>query len=74
MMDTTAEASAMQASILRRMTGSERFMIAVEMSLAMREMAASRLRLEHPDWSNLEVQRQLLRYAFAGGDLPEILR
>jgi hypothetical protein len=74
MMDTTAEALAVQVDVLRRMTGPQRFMVAVEMSMAMRELAAARLHAEHPDWSDLEIQRQLLRYAFAGGDLPEVLR
>ncbi len=74
MMDTTPEALAVQADVLRRMTGGQRFMLAWEMSLTMRELAMSRLRQEHPDWSDLEIQRQLLRYAFAGGALPEILR
>lgn len=74
MMDTTPEALAVQAAVLRRMTGPQRLMIALEMSLAMRELAAARLRLEHPGWSDSEIQRELLRYAFAGQDLPEILR
>jgi hypothetical protein len=74
MMDSTTEALAVQADVPRRMTGPQRPMIALDMSPAMRELAAARLRLEHPDWSDLAIQRQLLGYAFGSDPPPEILR
>ncbi len=73
-MDTTPEALAVQAEVLRRLTGPQRFEIALDMSLFARELAATRLRMEHPDWSEWEVRRELLRYAFQPGPMPEILR
>ena len=66
MMDTTPEALASQADLLRGMTGPERLMIALDMSLFVRELAATRLRLEHPAWSAEDIKMELLRYAFAG--------
>lgn len=70
MSDTSPEAAAIQDEIIRRMTGEQRLLLAIEMS----ELAASRLRQEHPDWTEWEIKRELLRYAFAGQPLPPILR
>jgi hypothetical protein len=72
--DTSPEAAAIQASILRSMTGEQRLMLAVDMSLAARELALTRLRLQHPDWSEWELKRELLRYAFGSDPLPPPLR
>ena len=74
MLDTTPEAEAVRIEVLRNLSGPQRLMIALDMSLFVRELAATRLRLEHPDWSDQTVQRELLRYAFQPGPLPEILR
>ncbi len=74
MSDTSPEAAEIQASIYRRMTGAERLRLAVEMSMAARELALARLRAEHPDWSDRELKRELLRYAFGPAPLPEPLR
>jgi hypothetical protein len=74
MSDTSPEAAAIQATIHRRMTGEQRLALAVEMSEFARELATARLRQEHPDWSEWEIRRELLRYAFAGQPLPPILR
>ncbi|HEU0076594.1 MAG TPA: hypothetical protein VFQ76_03030 [Longimicrobiaceae bacterium] len=74
MSDTSPEAAEIQASIHRRMTGEERLRLAVEMSETARELALARLRAEHPDWSERELKRELLRYAFGSAPLPEPLR
>ncbi|MES1164373.1 MAG: hypothetical protein ABUR63_01340 [Verrucomicrobiota bacterium] len=71
--DTSAEASALQTSIHRRLTGSERLRQAVEMSLLARELSAARLRREHPDWSAADLTRELLRYAFLTTRGPTLL-
>jgi hypothetical protein len=72
--DTSPEAAQIQASIHRRMTGEERLRLAVEMSVAARELTLARLRAQHPDWSDRELKRELLRYAFGSAPLPEPLR
>ncbi|HEY0021917.1 MAG TPA: hypothetical protein VGB24_03375 [Longimicrobium sp.] len=74
MSDTSPEAAAIQDEIIRRMTGEQRLLLAIEMSEFARELAASRLRQEHPDWTDWEIKRELLRYAFEGLPLPPILR
>ncbi|HEV2149241.1 MAG TPA: hypothetical protein VGR37_17700 [Longimicrobiaceae bacterium] len=62
--DTNPEAAEIQASIYRRMTGAERLKLAIEMSLTARSLTLARLRTQHPDWSEAELKRELLRYAF----------
>lgn len=74
MSDTSPEAAAIQDEIIGRMTGEQRLLLAMEMSDFARELAAARLRQEHPDWSEWEIKRELLRYAFEGQPLPPILR
>ena len=74
MSDTSPEAAEIQAGIHRRMTGAERMRLAVEMSMTARELALAHLRAEHPDWSDRELKRELLRHAFGSAPLPELLR
>ncbi|HEX6909577.1 MAG TPA: hypothetical protein VF142_04265 [Longimicrobium sp.] len=70
MRDTSARAAEVQASIYRRMSGSERVQLAYEISMTAREFAASRIRHEHPEWSEADVRRELLRIAFLPAPLP----
>ena len=74
MTDTSPEAAALQISIQRKLTGAERLQLALDMSYAARELALARLRREHPDWSDWELKRELLRYAFGSAPLPAPLR
>lgn len=74
MTDTSPEAAALQISIQRSLTGAARLRLALEMSYAARELALARLRREHPDWSDRELERELLRYAFGSAPLPAALR
>lgn len=76
MSDTSREAAEIQDGIHRRMTGAERFKLATEMSVAARELTLTlaRLRAQHPEWPDRELQSELLRYAFGSDPLPEILR
>ncbi|HEX8273073.1 MAG TPA: hypothetical protein VF615_10575 [Longimicrobiaceae bacterium] len=74
MSDTSREAAEIQDGIHRRMTGAERLRLAVEMSIAARELTLARLRAQHPEWSDRELKRELLRYAFGSAPLPEPLR
>ena len=77
--DTSPEADALQIEIYRSMTGAERMALALEMSEWLRELARSRVRADHPDWSDYQVNREVLRYAFlesgvADSELPLPLR
>jgi len=74
MTDTSLAAAALQTKIHSHLTGSTRLRIAVEMSLAAREMSLARLRRQHLEWSDSELRRDLLRYSFASGTLPPVLR
>jgi hypothetical protein len=74
MTDTSPEAQAAQTEVYRKMTPAQRLEIALDMSLAAREFALAGLRLRHPDWTETQLQREILRYAFLPGELPEALR
>jgi len=68
--DTSDEAARQQLEAQRRLGEAGRIRIAIDMSLTARALAAARLRRDHPEWSEADVTRQLLRYAFAPGNLP----
>ena len=70
MNDTSPEAAALQTEIYRKMSGEQRLKLAFEMSDFARELTLSRLRSEHPEWSDWELRRELLRYAFGSEPLP----
>lgn len=52
------------------MTGEQRVQIAVDLTSFMRRMAVSRIRSEHPDWTERQVKREMLRIAFMPEPLP----
>jgi len=56
------------------MSGEERLMLAFEMSLFARELAREGIRRDHPDWTEAQVARELLRLAFLPEPLPAGLR
>jgi hypothetical protein len=68
--DTSREAAAVQALVLARLTVAQRLELAFEMSATARTLARSRLRMEHADWSDAELDRELLRLAFLPDELP----
>lgn len=72
--DTSAEAQAVQLQIHRAMTEEQRLLLALEMSLFARALAKARIHQEHPDWTEGEVARELLRQAFLPEPLPQKLR
>ncbi len=72
--DTSPIAAAIQVGIQRKLTGSQRLTIAWHMSQVVRGLALARLRNEHPDWSEIQLKCELLRYAFLPGPLPPPLR
>lgn len=48
--------------------------LAYEMSLFVRDLARARIRLDHPDWDETRIARELLRIAFFPDSLPSGLR
>ena len=72
--DTTPSAQAVHWQVQRAMTGEQRLLIALEMSIFARELQTARIRQEHPEWPDTEVARELLRLAFQPGLVRARLR
>lgn len=70
MSDTSPAAEAVQARIHRGLTGAERLALALDMSRWARELCLARLRRAHPNWTDVELKRELLRYAFQSVERP----
>jgi hypothetical protein len=68
--DTTPNAQRIQLKILREMSGEQRLLTALEMSDLTRALARERIRNEHPDWTENQIIRELLRIAFLPAPLP----
>ena len=68
--DTSPHIRKMQLEMERRMTGEERILWALEASLLVREFTKSKIRSDHPDWSEAQVTREVLRLQFLPGKLP----
>jgi len=68
--DTARAAQDLQLKVQRAMTGEQRLLMALEMSLFARQLARQRILEDHPDWSESKVSRELLRLAFLPGQLP----
>jgi hypothetical protein len=68
--DTTPAAEAVQLEILGSMSGEKRLLVAIEMSEFARELAKEGIRLQHPDWPETLVVRELIRLAFFPKPLP----
>ena len=68
--DTSEDAEQVQLGVFRKMTGEQRLKLALEMSDFARELSLSRIRAAHPEWSDWEVKRELLRLDFLPDPLP----
>lgn len=68
--DTSPVAQALQLQIQSAMSGEQRMTLAYEMSMFARELAREGIRRDHPDWSDAQIARELLRLAFLPGPLP----
>jgi hypothetical protein len=69
--DTTPEVERLRIELLKQMTGEQRVAIAFKLTNFTRRAAVSRIRAEHPDWTDAQVKRELLRIAFLPHPLPE---
>jgi hypothetical protein len=72
--DTSAATAKIQLRIQQSMSGEQRLLLAMEMSLFARDLARAGIRADHPDWSEAQVERELLRLAFLPAPLPAKLR
>ena len=72
--DTTPSARAVHWQVQRAMTGEQRLLMPLEMSIFVRELQEARIRQEHPEWPDSEVARELLRSAFEPELVPARLR
>ena len=55
------------------MSGEQKVLLSFEMSEFDREIRKQKLRLEHPEWSELEVMNQIIRQAFKSEPVPDWL-
>ena len=55
------------------MSGEERILRMLEGSLLVREFAKSKIRADHPEWTEAQVARELLRLQFLPGKIPSSL-
>jgi len=65
---------AMQLEHFRSLTGGQRVLIGIEMSLLSREFMKAGIRREHPDWSERQVSLEALRLVFLPNPLPAWIR
>ncbi len=72
--DTSPAAREIQLQVQRAMSGEQRLLLAFEMSEFARDLARERIRLDHPEWEEGQVARELLRIAFLPAPLPSGLR
>jgi hypothetical protein len=72
--DTSTSAKKRQMEIEAAMSGEERLIEAFDMSLFARELAKAKIRVDHPEWSESQVAREVLRLAFLPEPLPIGLR
>jgi hypothetical protein len=55
------------------MSGEQRLLLAFEMTEFARELCRARIRQEHPDWSERQITRELVRLAFFPAPPPPLL-
>jgi hypothetical protein len=70
MSDTSPAARALQLKIQSAMSGEQRIALAFEMSMFARELARAGIQRDHPNWTEAQVARELLRLAFFPAPLP----
>ena len=72
--DTSPDAERVQIEVLRGLSCEQRLLTALEMSDLTRELARAGILLEHPEWTERQVIRELLRISFLPDPLPFGLR
>lgn len=72
--DTSPAAEATQLEILRKMSRRERLQLALDLSEFVRELERAGIRHAHPEWTEAQITRELLRRSFVPLELPPPLR
>jgi hypothetical protein len=72
--DTSPAAKKRLMQMEAAMTGEQRILRALEASLLVREFTKAGIRSRHPDWTETQVARELLRMQFLPAELPVGLR
>jgi hypothetical protein len=52
------------------MTAEQKIQISYEMSMFVRELQSARIRQDHPEWTEAQIKREVLRLAFFPQSLP----
>jgi hypothetical protein len=73
MSDTSEAVSRAQIDAYRRLDGVARLRLAFDISALARELALTRLRSRHPEWSLDRLHRELLRYSLLPAPMPQPL-
>ena len=71
MSDTHPTVEAMQLEFYRQLGGEGRLRLAFEMRDLARDLALTRLRAAHPDWTERQCRLELIRYSLPDQKLPE---
>jgi hypothetical protein len=64
----------MQLQAMRSLTGGQRLLLGLEMSLFSREFMKAGIRREHPEWPERQVKIEVLRLLFFPKPLPTWMR
>jgi len=67
--DTSPEIQAMQDRMIMSLTG-EQLKMALEICEVSRSLAKAGIRSDHPEWSEKQMNREILRLAFFPNALP----
>ena len=73
-LDTSPEIEAMQIKIARAMTVEQRLLIALDLSLMLRDLMKAGIRNDHPKWSEQQVEHEAQRLTFFPEPLPDWVR
>jgi hypothetical protein len=68
--DTSPAAKRLQMQIEAALTGEERILRTLEASLLVREFTKSKIRSDHPDWTEAQIAHEVLRLQFLPRKLP----
>jgi hypothetical protein len=55
------------------MTGGQKILLSLEISMFDREIRKQKIRRDHPEWSELEVMHEIMRQSFRSEPVPEWL-
>jgi len=73
-LDTTPQIAKLQADILKRMCGSERLRLTIDMSDTMRGLTFTRLKREHPGISERDLVYRFFKCVLPAEEIPSSLR